>query len=660
MKKSFMVLLLIFFVGALKTIKAQQILLDKPVRAGELTLFQEVGNDNNYYYLPDKLRLAKHADGTPQLSFLQYVENTKGGDASDEAEGGGIVHAVVELSVTKEQLNQAKQDLRRINSQGVIVGPVVYKGGTMALITSFTKENGELTKQVIGLGKAPVLDNERAAVSIQLTKKGSKLLWASFKTPTPDLSFSFEMELSGFRSPIKAKIEADFDQIYESQNIQAALASPILSAEIKAAFDEMVKKGAIKVTQVGSDADMEKAIEAAYTKLTNMMFDPVGGTGTPGLGQLTSLANSSQPSLLDRATTMLNNSRTEARAENERRRQEAERHAAANRATASSGNSTPPAPAQPGGPNVGTQPAPSPDGGNGGFHSSEGVRTVPSEQASRVEGNSGAGNNAETAPVSVPSFAITASYELRKVHQKGIFTIDLNKYNADNLTLRFDENVGAINCDTCFRQINLDDPLFTQRPVTAFLDGFNALDFANYINGVTVTMRKKHAQGDVTTREVRIDRNNFNQQANNFKMVYGWKNDNDRSQWLNYDFKTDWFFFGGYSVTSDWQTSDATDIKLSAPLVRRIIDVEADPTRVNAANIRAIDVKVYSTLGDKEQVKEMRLVTRTNQLSGQIEVIQPKDVMDYHYEIVWHLNDGTDVSSGRKVANTKSLFVDNI
>lgn len=630
-------------------VQAQQILLDKPVRAGELTVFPEVGKESNFYYLPDKLQLAKHADGKPQLSFLRYVENTTGPEATDEAEGGGIVHAVVELGVSEEQLRDAAQQLRRIKSDGVIVGPVVYKGGTIALITSFNAENGELTQQVIGLGNAPVLDGAKAAVSIQLTKKGATLLWESFKTPTPDLSFSFEMELSGFRSPIRATIEANFDQIYEHKNFQAGVAAPVLAAEIKAAFDDMIKQGAIKVTQVGSDEDMEKAIEVAYTKLTNMMFDPAGGTGTPNLQQLTSGIGQGQPSLLDRATTLLNTARQEANAENQRRRTEARSDltASGSRVTETGEGSSGAAPSTTGPEST-------------AFHPSE-AQTVSSEDASRIEDDYRRRRNMiQEDQVSVPSFAIAASFEMRRIRQQGIFTIDLNKYNTDNLTVRFDENVGNINCSECFQQVNLDDPLFKQRFITAFLDGMNAQDFANYINSVTVTMQKKHAQGDITTREVRIDRNNFNQEANNFKMVYGWKNDNDRSKWLDYEFKTDWFFFGGHSVTSDWQQSDATDIKLSAPFVRRIIEVEADPTRITQANIRAIDVKIYSDLADSEQVKELRMVTRTNQLSGQVEIMQSKEDMDYDYEVVWHLNDGSSSSSGRKTANTKSLFVDNI
>lgn len=632
------------FCALTHTAKAQQIVLDKPVRAGEIVVFPEVGNDNNFYYLPDKLRLGRHANGKPQFSFLRYVENTSGADATDEAEGGGIVHAVIQLAVTPEQLTEAQQQLRRIRPQGTIVGPIVYKGGTIALITSFNKENGELTKQVIGLGKAPVLDGQKAAVSIQLTKKGAKLLWESFKTATPDLSFAFEMEVAGFRSPIKAKIEANFDQVYEHKNFQAAVAAPILAAEIKASFDDLIKSGAIKVTQVGSDEDMEKAIEAAYTKLTNMMFDPAAGTGTPNLSQLTGQGD--RPGLLDRATTMLNTARTETRTENDRRRAdarteltEAERREAArpDAPAASTGDST------------------------SGFHPSEGVNSVPSSEAARIEDDYNRRHRLiNQDQVSMPSFAVAASFEMRTVRQRGMFVIDLNKFNADNLTVPFVENVGTIDCTECFQQINLDDPLYKQRFITAFLDGANALDFVNYINGVTVTMRKKHAQGDVTTKEVRIDRTNFTKEANNFRMIYGWKNDNDRSTWLDYEYKTDWFFFGGHSVTSGWQTSDATDVKLSAPFVRRVIDVEADPALISAANVRAIDVKLYSKLGGGEQVKEMRMLTKSNQLSGQVEIIQPKEILDYEYEVTWHLNDGSKRSSGKKTANTKSLFVDTI
>ena len=54
----------------------QQILLDKPVTAGKLKLFPGMLNDSNkYYYLPNKIRMAKDANGVDKFLFLYYVTN---------------------------------------------------------------------------------------------------------------------------------------------------------------------------------------------------------------------------------------------------------------------------------------------------------------------------------------------------------------------------------------------------------------------------------------------------------------------------------------------------------------------------------------------------------------------------------------------------------
>jgi hypothetical protein len=51
--------------------RAQPINLDNPVKAGELTVFPDIGNANNYYYLSDKPRLAKDANGKYQFLFFK-------------------------------------------------------------------------------------------------------------------------------------------------------------------------------------------------------------------------------------------------------------------------------------------------------------------------------------------------------------------------------------------------------------------------------------------------------------------------------------------------------------------------------------------------------------------------------------------------------------
>ena len=479
------VLCLALALGVLPGLAAaqQQILLDRPVRAGELIVFPSLSDENAYYYVADKAGLATDERGRPQFSFLRYVENVRSGaDEAErrEGEGGGIVHAVVALSVSDEQLRDAERQLRRIKPGGRIEGPVVFKSGTFGLVSSFTDTEGNLTTQVVGLGNAPLLDGEKAAVSMQLTKLGAKILWESFQTATPDISFTFEMDVDGYMSPKRALIEADFDQIYEHKSFGAGLASTYLAAEIKTAFDDLRREGAIKLTQVGDDEQLQALITTAYNKISEMMFQPFQGTGTPDLASLAGAAGG-QGGLLDRASALLAAGRQEARAENEeirRDNREAERRAAERRRS------------------EGSAPAAEPEGGAGGDGEGEEGEGPPISSDARqagarppsrpdleseeepLEPPADAGRREE---VSTPQFAIVAAFEMKRVRQRGKFTIDLNKYTTDSLTLRFDENIGDLrrfmDDESHFRQRNLDDPLYRQRELVAFVDGMNASDF---------------------------------------------------------------------------------------------------------------------------------------------------------------------------------------
>lgn len=648
-----LLLALVFAPAFAAPARAQQILLDQPVKAGELTLFPDLNDATAYFYVSDKPKLATDANGRPQFSFLRYVENVRTGAADAEAregDGGGIVHALVSLSVSQDQIRDAQRDLQRLKPGARIQGPVVYKSGKFGLVSSFKETDGKMTTKVVGLGNAPILDGEKAAVSIQLTKLGAKVLWESFKTPTPDISFTFEMDMSGFRSPHRAVIEADFDQIYEHQGFTAGIASTYLAAEIKASFDDLVRKGAIKVTQVGGDEKMEALITTAYNKIADMMFSPLNGTGTPSLDTLAGTAGGGQ-SMLDRASAMVAKNREEARADAARARADA----AAARTAAPAGTAVPGATPAPGArgsdDEAGSRLAPAHARAAGMHHPAE------SEAASRDRGSAGSGG-------SPASFAIVAAFEMKKVHQRGIFKIDLNKYTADSITLRFDENIGdlrSLMADSGhFREVNLDDPLFKQRELVAFVDGANAQDFGQYVNFVTVRMRKKHASGQETLDEVRIDRNNFNAQGNNFKLLYGWKGDNDRRQWLEYDYQTTWSFFGGRTVDQDWRPSTSGAINLSPPYQRRTVDLEADPGAVTTAGIRAITVKLFYDLGSGEQVKQATLNPAKNQLSQSVEFMLPKDKLDYAYEVTWRLSGNRTVTSGRRTASDSVLFVDEL
>lgn len=622
----------------------QNIILDKPTKAGELTLYPDRDDPKSYYYLVDKPKIAVDANGKPQFSFLRYVDNTPTGD---EGEGGGIVHAIVELQVSEDQRREAETELQGIESGAKLIGPVAYKDGSIALISSTMQPDGEFSRQVIGMGKAPLLDGHKAAVSVLLTKLGAKVLHASFQTPTPDMTFAFEMTISGYRMPKKAIIEANFDMIYEHKAFRAAIAAPVLQAEVNMAFDDLVRSGAIKVINKGADEQMEKLIEDAYNKLTRMMFEPTGGTGTPSLEQLA--GSTGGESLMDRASNLLNTSRSEAKANNATIREE-NRRAADESATASARESTPTVARE------STDTTATGRVGPGSYFSQKPSRE-PSDHAKNGDGPSTPQPRQEE---SVPQLAIAASFEMKKVRQQGTYRIDLEKWTADNAAVNFVENVGNINCDACFIDVNLDDPLYIQRELVAKLDGMNASDFGNYINFVNVTMKKEHQNGDVTTDEVKVDRDNFNEKGNNFNLIYGFKGDNDRSQWADYKYKTVWNFFGGGTIESDWHESDIQVIPLSAPYVSRQVLIDADPGKIIDNDIRAIEIKIFYSVGESKLNKQIRLNPVKEEFSTTVDIITPKEGTDYDYEITWYLTDGSTKSSGLKKSTSTLLFADQI
>ncbi|WP_203258780.1 hypothetical protein [Hyunsoonleella ulvae] len=622
-------------IAPIATRAQQQILLDKPVRAGELILFPDLNNRSNYYYLPDKPQLASHPTGDPIFSFLRYVKNeeTDAGSndgISESAVGGGIVHALVELKVSDKMIKDAERALSRVDSNGKIIGPVVFKSGTVSLISSVAKPDGEFEAKVCGLGNAPILENQRSAVSVHVNKLGSKILWETFNTPTPDFSAHFEMEVEGYQSPKRVVIEANFDRIYKHQSFEAALAAPVLSAEIKATFDDLMDTGAIKLTQVGDDEELNKLKEAAYTQLMNLMFDKVGGTGVPQLNQL--LPNN-QKSMLDRATEQLQKARQETREENRRIEALEQSREQRNRAARQQAQTR-----------------------------ADSIRTSaghdPIERTPESDSDEDSEDNTPKREP-MPSLSVAVSYQMKQVRRRGVYRIDLNKYTQTTKTMPFDYNLGDVKskCPSCFREINADDPLMKQRQINATLGGVNAEDF-NHVNFVNVIMRKKHENNQETVDEIKIDKSAFNNSGNFFKMLYGWKGDNNRDKWLAYDYKTMWSFRGNHKVESDWETTKFGSIALEPPLVKKPIYIEVDEDFTLTNNIKAVEVKIYSKLGNKNEVSRSNLRTNKSELSKTIEILLPRDVEDYEYEITYFIKGESPKKSGLKKSDYGRIDVD--
>ena len=700
---------------------AQQVLLDNTVRAGELTLFRDLRDEQAYYYAPANTRLATAANGLPEFSFFRWVENVRSGAGEPEARegrGGGIIHALVTFGVTKEQLAEAQLALRRLVPGARIAGPIVPKSGTFAIISTMQDPkdpNNKFSDQVLGIGNAPLLDGEKAAVSIKLTQYGAKVMWEQFQTPTPDLTFQFEWTVEGFRGPIGGTVEANLDEIVKHDSFAVGISGNFYGAQIKGAFDDLRKSKAITVTQIGDDAKLDAVIKAAYDRLVGLLFDkepaaaaaaPAAPAGGDGAGETDWLQRAATQLTAARtqsdAVLTANNAITQRNAERQAKREAAdaaEKHyqdlqeqlrkaeagppaatppatpPAAPPATPPAEPATPPAepaapPAEPAAPPA--EPAAPSAAPAAGSDPATLALLRAKVEAARVEALNKRQEATKAGPdeplkdmPAEPGFALMATYQMKRSRVSGVYRMDFNKHLADQLVLPSRGNLGDMRPlfkTGAFRQVNLDDPLYQQREIVTMIDGLNAEDFGQYINSVSLRLRKTHAGGDITHDEIRINRKNFNDEGANFKLLYGWKGDNDRSRWMDYEYQMVWSFFGGHTVEMPWTKTSVGGITLSPPLQRRSVELQGDPARLAEQGVRAVNVKIFyrAAKDGPEQVKTLTLNAAGPAFVGRIDFVSPTDTVDYEYEIAWRLAGNREVTSGRQKTGFTILNLDDL
>ncbi|THB72612.1 MAG: tetratricopeptide repeat protein [Gammaproteobacteria bacterium] len=926
---------------------AQEVNLDSYTKCGDLICYQALNDPNQYYYLPDQPRIAIK-NGKPQFSFMKYVRNQSATEAGiNQAQGGGLVHFLVTYGVTRERIDAAKAQLQEKNEAANLVGPIVYRKGNFALITSFKEANGVTTKTV-AVGKAPLMEGQKTAVSMALTKEGAELLWESFKSDTPDISLVFDMEFAGVRKPYEATLEADWAQVSKSQRISAGFKYKWFGADVDMLFQELRQTGAVKITTKGSDANMDSIIQSANAKLLNVMFDSSGADELKRFSQEKGYEN------LDRAAKLLKegaNSRKakasyyqpelninlekfsaaiasffvpSAYAETKTKEQlllearelfkkaqtqyskqdytgavklakQADAQYQSLKGMPSVGSNwvmaksyyqlenydeaikyfkividtvpridhvknkqlegpahvfiaecihykkgskseavsyleaAPGLPAQdfhqmhahigevyellgekiaaykaykvaisglsethdagiqarkrakelatqiygearkqdgiarssnykieptqkalaayqnykqivePTGQrekdvdgrirmltkklkDAGVEPS---TAGSGSGDSHPTTSSVPSSKAGTNTAGKGAKKGTEkksdsamsdvnkaldgsassgskgsikadkpksvteankTKPAKKPSsikppkkkptlaskarksgfpgFSLVASYKLRKIKRSGKLKYELNHYRNEMQAFAMAENIGALYKDwgddsTIFRAVNIDDPVFKQRDILVTLDGQDATNFGKHINFVTVQMKKLHQSGDLTTDEVVITPNIFNDKNNSFMMTYGWKGDDDRNRWVNYQYRTTWSFHGGIEIKGEWGETDSAVLALKPPHTYRSISIEGVGQALQDAKVRHAVVKITSYVNEKPIVTQTTVRNIGIAPSTIIDIPEGRD-LNSKLDITWYLVGGKKIKAKTKELEGDIVYWDEL
>jgi len=260
-------------------------------------------------------------------------------------------------------------------------------------------------------------------------------------------------------------------------------------------------------------------------------------------------------------------------------------------------------------------------------------------------------------------FGFQASYKYKEATKTGKSTVSLNArstverhhfitFNIGNLYKKYHKD------KSIFKTTSMEDIDFQLREVRVGIDGTLYQEFDKMVNNVTVLVRKKHQNGEETLRSLVVNKAEFDRnEAQPLTIMYGSKEDTDRFEWLNYDYKTIWQFLGGATYETDWNTASASMINLFTPFDRTQILLAGDMDLLQEQGYRAIAVQLeYSFFG--KTMKPQKIITQGDDLSQEaFELTLPLDNREYKYTLTWIKSDGERISKNRK-DNSGIIFID--
>ena len=581
---------------------AQRVLMDRGVRVAELWCFPAADDETQWYYVPLTARLATDEGGRPAFSFLRYVVNAPADDAAGQgitqASGGGVVTMRVTYDTPQSVIDAAQRELAK---------RVVGDAGTDASAT----DDGR--REVVLRGPVIFESGRYALVSSILREQGENetRVLATGNAPVFEgnqVAFSFDVDADRATLLLESFKMAtpDVSIVFEMtlEGLADAFAATVTVDWERVEASEAFDAGVHVAGGIGS-AEIEQGFEE-LRKSDAIRIESRGADAN-----MEALLDKVHERLLAMLFRRVEPERIEEAAEEEQQQ-------------AGAGGML--------------------DGLFGGI---EDMRKNPGSVAKATS-----------------LWSITANYERKEFRKSGTTRIDMNHQAAVQRFVTMAANVGDLyerfgDDERTFRTVNLADAAYQQREIHVGVDGAILPEFDKYINSVSVTLRKKHQNGEQTVREVVIDRDTFTAENRDFRMIYGWNGDADREAWLAYDYRTRWSFKGGGLHQTDWQTTTTNMIDLYAPYRRSTVELIGDPERLRAQGVRAVSVVVSYDFFDGRRSEELA-VHQLDELDGKtVELTLPHGVFTYDYEVTWIRRGAPPVtSSGRD--ETGVLFVDEL
>lgn len=574
--------ILFYILAACSYSYGQMIMIDQPVKAGELWCYPLSTDSNSYKYLSSDIDISM-VNGKPEFSYLRY-DFEKEAQYDDKPEGGAILHFLIKYNTPDQKVRAAEKALQdfKMNNKIKLVGPVVFDKAEYTLISSIVKDEG-VKASMLANGLAPVFENSKIPFSFKLPPDVSSVLLESFKMNTSDISIVFSLSFSGLSNDFEGTMVVDWEKLYRSDETSTSVSGNYMNiisatAGLKTAVEKMKTTNSITLYQKGSNKAMETLMGSLYSKVVDILFDR-----TEAPPPASNAENNSNP-----ATEMLNNALKSYNENNKDKAPEKDKYG-------------------------------------------------------KPTGGESSGGGAPPAAVSV-----NFTYSIRKVKNSGKSTFNIKSDTKVSLYHILTLNLNSMykkygNDKNIFKDVKIDDPFFKEKQISIMPDItlIEQLKANKMVGDVTVTVRKKHENGEVTTKVVGINSKTLTQFDKPVYVSYGNKGDKDNIQWHKYEYMYTVTLAGQGKYETGWIPSNAFQININAPYTTQKKCLSGNLEDLKAKGVKTVDVKM-TFVNWKEDVKFLSV----NILKGESPFDQCTDVnlkegeFGVNYTIIYSMTDG--------------------
>ncbi len=257
---------------------------------------------------------------------------------------------------------------------------------------------------------------------------------------------------------------------------------------------------------------------------------------------------------------------------------------------------------------------------------------------------------AAAAPEVKPIVSVSLGYTFKRVKMSGRYEVDMRKRLREDRDITMAGNIGGVfqkygEDKRFFTIVSLDDPTFQERSVEVILDGQDAEDFKNFVNTVTVLFRKQRFSGAPMTGEVKFFADQFAQSGNRLSFRYGRLNEAS-TEWLTYEYKPKWSFFGGIEWEGEWTKTSDSVLTLAPPVRRRTLEISVDEDNILKNNVKALAVQIRHEIYGKEIEKEVIIdYDKGDPLQARYTYMHEEGSPRYSYKVIWLTTDGREVET---------------